>query len=135
MRLLDFLMADGAVFTNDVVQDYGLNKLSTGKKLVLCSSDPTTKALATSTGFCCGISTHLDFVALAAGTTSGRMLQIKKTSDISAKACSTKWITHVAVIGTTLLFVTKCSSRSYSTAGPDLITVSSWKVTILDATT
>jgi len=127
-----------AVWSNDNVMNKALFAISSGdnRKLVLLSTDPTTKALATSTGFCCGLSTHLDFNALANDLVSGRVLWVKKTTDIAGRKCSTKWITHVGIIdASTLLFLTKCSTRSYTTAGPDLINASSWSISVYDPTT
>ena len=131
-----------ALFCNSTLLVLGLNRLAAlGKKVCLCSSDPTTKLTATG-AICAGISTHLDFTAaatstfLAIGGASPMKIGIKKTSDISARASSTKWVTHFAIIGdSTLLYVTKCSSRSFSTAGPDKITASSWYIHFLGPAT
>lgn len=131
------------VWCNDLVQDKGLLLLSTAaKKLVLCTTTPTSKTNATSTTCCCGISTHLDSTHYGAfsGTPAGRIMWFKKTTDITAKKAgytgSTCTLKAVAIINaSTLLFVTKCSTRTYSTAGPDKINASSWAVIFYDPST
>lgn len=132
------------VWDNDLIKAKGLTLLSTTLRLVLCNTTPASKALATSTANCCGISlpaTSTDVVTVNAiedfgGTPAGRMRFIQKTTDISARKASTRVIKAVALINaSTLLFVTKCSTRAYSTAGPDKINASSWAIIFYDAST
>lgn len=131
------------VWCNTLVQDKGLTLLTTNAasdklKLVLLNTTPATRSLATSTANCCGISTHVTSIALAdvASTPPGRILWFQKTTDINARKCSTKVIKAVGLInGSTLYFVTKCSTRSYSTAGPDKINASSWAIVFYDPST
>lgn len=129
----------GAVWCNDLVQAKGLTLLSTASlKLVLLNTSPATKILSTSTAYMCGISTHVNSNAIEAfsGTPPGRMVFFQKTTDISGKKCSTKWITNVGLINaSTLIFITKCSTRNYSTAGPDKINASSFAVIFYDPST
>ena len=131
----------GNVWCADVVQGKGLTLLTTGTlgnklKLVLLNTLPANRALATSTANCCGISTAVDVVAQAAYGTVGQAIWIKKTTDISGRYCTTKWIKNVGLIAaSTLYFVTKCSTRNYSTAGPDKINASSWAIIFYDPTT
>lgn len=123
-----------ALFCNSTILDVGLKRLSTlTLKLCLNSSDPPTKAISTSTAMCAGIKSLSTKTGIAASTlTGGRKLTFSQTSDISGRKCSTKWITHISLIGaSTLIYITKCSSRSYSTSGPDKITVPAWSVHLL----
>ena len=129
------------VWGNDLVHAKGLTLFSTASlKLVLCNTTPATKALATSTANCCGISSTADVTTNAiedfGGSPAGRMVWFQKTTDISARRCTTKVIKAVGLINaSTLIFVTKCSTRSYSTAGPDKINASSWAIIFYDPST
>ena len=136
-----------ALWVNSTILDRSLMRLSTlTSRIALCTTDPTTRQLATSTAFCCGtkIIGSSGFGARVASSdvkvpkTSGRAISIKKTSDIAGRKCTTHWITHVVLISdapSTMIYITKCSSRSYSTAGPDKITASSWYVHMLNPAT
>jgi hypothetical protein len=126
-----------ALFCNSTLLDISLKRLSTlSLKLVLTCSDPATKAAATG-AMLCGIKALSTKGGISASTLSGRKLTFNQTSDISAKGVgTTNWITHIALINaSTLIYITKCSSRSYSTSGPDLITVPSWSVHLLGPAT
>lgn len=129
----------GNVWCNDLVQAKGLTLLSTASlKLVLLNTTPANKVLSTSTANCCGISTHVNSNAIEAfgGTPAGRMVYFQKTTDIDGRKCSTKWIKNVGLINaSTLIFVTKCSTRNYSTAGPDKINASSFAIIFYDPST
>lgn len=123
-----------ALFCNSTFLDVALKRLSTlTLKLCLNSSDPATKAAATSTYMCCGFKNLSTKTGIAASTLSGgRKLTFSQTSDIAGRKCTTRVITHVSLINaSTLLYITKCSSRTYSTAGPDKITVPAWAVHLL----
>jgi len=121
------------LWANDRVFDEGLNIVSSGKKLCLCTTQPTDKA--TSTGdYMRGISTHLDFDAIANSTMTagGRKLPVQATSNIAISSSGP--IHHIAIItGTTLLYVTMCTTRLATTS--DTVTVPAWRIEINDPTT
>ena len=137
----------GRVWCNDIIQSKGLTILSTARlRMVLLSTVPAapTMAWATSTaatGDCCGKSSRVISNAIetkhVAPTTLGRQVWFKKTTDIAGIGSSTKWITNVGLYayGSTIYFITKCSSRNYSTSGPDKINVSSFAIIFYDPST
>jgi len=124
------------LWMNEVLAQKGFDWLSTtGHKIIINTShQPQTKAEATSTGNLMAISTDLDFAAIAASTLSGRKLPIAKTTDITPKGSSgtsAGVARHISIIsGTTLVYVTQCTTRSLTTN--DTVTISSWAIHILD---
>jgi hypothetical protein len=124
------------VWGNDVLMDKLLTVISTTSvKLTINNTTPTSKADATSTeGTCLGISTHLDFSALANSTMSagGRKLPVDATTDISIMQAGTADAICL-ISGSTLVFVTKCTTRALTTA--DTASVPAWRIDINDPTT
>ena len=136
------------LWVNSTILDRALMRLSTlTNRIALCTTDPTTRALATSTAMCCGTkiigssgvaSARVASSDVKSPVTHGRAVGVKKTSDISGRKCTTHWITHVVLISdspSTMIYITKCSTRNYSTAGPDKITASSWYIHMLNPAT
>lgn len=127
------------VFNTSVLQEKGLAFFSTASmKLAFCSTTPLTKLEATSTGRCCAIASTAGFSLKNAGTRfnytpKGRGVWVKKSTQFVTKKTDALKIKTLALFGSTLLLVTKCSTRDYTTG--DTINASSFAVIFYDAST
>ena len=122
------------LWANDQVFDIGLQAVnSSGKKICLCTTQPTNKAQSTG-DYMRGISTELDFTGPADSTMTagGRKLTIQATSNVAISSSGP--VHHIAIIsGTTLLYVTMCTTRMATTS--HTVTVPTWRIDINDPTT
>jgi hypothetical protein len=118
-----------AKIVDDSVLDAALNKIKTATRQVVCSGQPANFA---------GISAlNLAQVTMASGDftladdTSGRKVTMASKSSVSISATNTA--THVSLDdGTTLLYVTTCTSQALTSGGT--LTIPAWKVNIQDPT-
>ena len=126
---------------NDAVLDAALNHVKTNTtKICICSSEPTTYALATndpstSSGFRLADKsiTSTDFTGPANGDTNGRKVTVNVQNSISVDATGTAG--HVALVdvsSTALLYVTTCSSQALTAANK--VNMPAWDIEIADPT-
>jgi len=129
------------VFNTSVLATRGLAFFSTATmNIALCNTTPLTRLQATSTGKCCaiGASTKAFEIKNAAThfsalTPKGRGVWVKKSTQLTVKKADSLKIKTLAIFGSTLVLVTKCSTRDYTTG--DTINASSFAVIFYDAST
>ncbi len=102
---------------NDVL-DAALDEIATCTRMDVCSAEPTTLAEATSTftlaNFTLTAGTAGADYAIADGDVSGRKLTVAAQAGATASATGNG--THIALSdGTSLLYVTTCTSQSITT--------------------
>ena len=119
-------------FANDTIMDAALGVIASANLLIICTSQPTTRANAISSGV---TSTPLTpglggaSFTLANGDTSGRKVTIAQQANMNV--ASTGTVTHIALIdGTNLLYVTTCTSQLLTVG--NTVATSPWSVTISD---
>ena len=118
----------------DVTFDPMLAKIATGTRLMVCSGQPANFA---------GIAAvALADVTMTAGTgngdytigdgdTNGRKVRVEQQTNVPIDASGTA--THISIDdGTTLLYVTTCTSQALTSGGT--VTVPAWDVEIADPT-
>lgn len=123
-----------AKFASDTVMDAALGIVDNATRLVVCSGQPANFA---------GIAAlHLADVTMTAGAgngdyvlangdTSGRKLTVQ--AQLAVPIDSTGTATHVSLDdGTTLLYVTTCTSQALTAAGT--VDVPAWDIEIADPT-
>lgn len=119
-----------AKWQNDAMLDAGLAYVtSNATELYVCSGQPTDRANAIALNLA-GPATP-SFTGPANGDTSGRKITVDQEPDISIGTGGTA--THIALCsGTTLLFVTTCTSQALSGGGT--VTVPVWDIELADVT-
>ena len=118
-----------AKYQIDAMLDAALAYISSNTtELYVCSSQPTDRATAISTGLT-GAATP-SFTGPVNGDTSGRKLTVDQEPDIPITG--TGDATHIALCsGTTLLYVTTCTTQALTSGGT--VTVPVWDIEIADA--
>ena len=137
----------GKVVHNKVL-DAGLAYIKNANTLIVCSAEPTTYALATTTVTAAGYkladvtlaASAADFTGPADGTTSGRKVTMgaKNSISIDGVAASVSGnATHVALVRVSsvassqdVLYVTTCTSQSLT--GGNKVNVPAWEMEIRD---
>ena len=112
----------------DAMMDAGLDYISTNAtELYVCTAEPTDRANAITLTL---ISAETPtFQANADGDVSGRKKAVDAETDVSITASGTA--THIVLCsGTTLLYVTTCTSQALSSGGT--VTVPTWDIEIED---
>lgn len=119
-----------AKWQNDAMLDAALSYISSNAtELYVCTSQPADRAAAISAALT-GAATPT-FTGPANGDTSGRKITVDQEADISITGSGTA--THIALCsGTTLLYVTTCTSQALSSGGT--VTVPAWDIEIADVT-
>ena len=119
-----------AKYQIDAMLDAALAYISTNAtELYVCSAEPTDRANAISVGLT-GAATP-SFTGPANGDVSGRKLTVDSEVDIAITASGDA--THIALCsGTTLLYVTTCTTQSLTSGGT--VTTPAWDIEIADAT-
>jgi hypothetical protein len=126
---------------NDAVLDAALNHLKNNStRLVVCSAEPTTYALAQTNYDTAGYRlaqatiTNTDFTGPENGTTSGRKIAVNAQADMDIDGVAAAAnATHVALVDTVnelVLYVTTCTSQSLT--GGNKVNTPSWEVEIRD---
>ena len=106
-----------------VVIDGALDKIALGNQLLVCSSQPTTRANALSSALASTSLISGDFTK-ANGDVSGRKITIAQKSNISVTATGTA--NHIAIVdATNLLLVTTCDPQPLTTG--NTVTVPAFK--------
>ena len=122
----------GKSVSNDVL-DAALDKVATGVLLVACSAEPTTRIEAVTTYALADISLtpgdgNGDFT-VANGDTNGRKVTVAQQAGVTVDTSGTA--THVAIVdGTTLLYVTTCTSQVLTSG--NTVTFPAWDIEIAD---
>lgn len=117
---------------NDVADAY-LNVIATATKMVICSSEPTTYAEATSTYALADVVIDSSDFTIADGDSNGRKVTIAEQANVTIDANGTAG--HIALVITDsskLLFVTTCTAMVLAAAG--VVTIPAWKITVSDPT-
>lgn len=116
---------------NDVL-DAALDEIATATRMVVCSGEPANFAGIAAVALADVTLTAGDGngdYTIADGDTSGRKVTVAQQADIPVDTGGTA--THVSLDdGTTLLYVTTCTSVAVSGGGT--VTVPAWKVEIAD---
>jgi len=116
-------------FAAQSVLDALLDKVATGTRVDVCSSQPTTYAQATSTYSLANATLSSGDFTKAAGSPSGRQVTIASKTGVSIGTSGT--VTHLAVTdGTNLLYVTTVTSQVLTSG--NTLTIPAWKVTVSD---
>ena len=106
-----------------VVIDGALDKIAAGNQLLVCSSQPTTRANALSAALASTSLASGDFTK-ANGDVSGRKITIAQKQNIPVTVSGTA--NHIAIIdGTNLLVVTTCDAQPLTSG--NTVTVPAWK--------
>ena len=124
----------------DAMLDAALQYLEDNATIMtVCSAQPANYAEATTT-YDGGASKYKiadiaidssDFTGPADGTTNGRKTTINQQADVPVDATATA--THIALSsGTTLLYVTTCTSQALTSG--NTVTIPAWSIEIADAT-
>ena len=119
---------------SDVVLDAALDRVATATRLVVCSSEPANFAGISSVALADATLTagdgNGDFV-VSNGDASGRKVRVAAQSDMAIDATGTA--THVTLDdGTTLLYVTTCTSQGLTSGGT--VSTPAWDIEIADPT-
>ena len=118
-----------AKFAAQSVLDALLDKVATGVRVDVCSSQPTTYAEATSTYSLANATLTSGDFTKAAGLPNGRQVTIASKTGVTIGTSGT--VTHLAVCdGTTLLYVTTVTSQVLTSG--NTLTIPAWKVTVSD---
>lgn len=112
----------------DAMMDTGLDYISSNAtELYVCTAEPTDRANAISITLIAAETPT--FQANADGDVSGRKKAVDAETDVSITASGTA--THIALCsGTTLLYVTTCTSQALSSGGT--VTIPTWDIEIED---
>ena len=115
---------------NDAMLDAALDYVSTNAtEMYVCTGQPTDRANAIALALTGAITPT--FQANADGDTSGRKLAVDAKTGQSITASGTA--THIALCsGTTLLYVTTCTSQALS-SGNGTVDVPAWDIEVADA--
>ena len=118
-----------AKWQNDAMLDAAVNYVSGATELYVCTAQPTDRANAIATALT-GAETP-GFTGPANGDTSGRKITVNQVTDASITGTGTA--THIALCdGTTLRYVTTCTSQALSSGGT--VTIPAWDVEVADVT-
>ena len=114
--------------SRDAMLDAGLDYISTNAtEQYVCTAEPTDRANAISITLIAAETPS--FQANANGDVSGRKKAVDALTDVSITGTGTA--THIALCsGTTLLYVTTCTSQALSSGGT--VTVPTWDIEIED---
>lgn len=103
-----------------------LNKIATATRMVVCSSQPANFAAIAAANLAQVTMAGGDYTQ-AAGDVSGRKVTMAAKSGIAITASGTA--THVALDdGTTLLYVTTCTSQALTSG--NTVNIPAWKVEV-----
>jgi hypothetical protein len=117
-----------AKFTPDAVLDEMLDKIATGTRLVVCSTQPANYAGIAAVALADVTVDSGDFTK-ANGDTSGRKVTIGQQSNVPIDTSGTAG--HISIDdGSTLLYVTTCTSQALTSGGT--VTVPAWDIEIAD---
>lgn len=121
-----------AKWANDAMMDDALDYVATGTRMVITSAQPANFAGIAAVALADVVLTAGvgggDYT-LADGDTSGRKLTVAQQASITIDTSGTA--THVCIDdGTTLLYVTTCTSQALTAAGT--VTVPAWDIEIAD---
>lgn len=117
-----------AKWANDSVLDALLDKVATANQLLVCSSQPASRATALSASLA-DVSVDGGDFAKAAGSPNGRKLTVSQQSNVPVD--STGSATHVALVdGSDLLYVTTVTAQTLTSG--NTVTVPAWTITIAD---
>lgn len=118
----------------DAMIDASLNYVAGSTLLVVCSSQPTSYAEATTTYALTSVVVDgADFTV--ADDTSGRKVTVSAQSDIVIGTSGTAaHLALVATSGTTLRYVTTCTSQALTANGTNTVSTPAFKVSIADPT-
>ncbi len=109
------------------VLDALLDKVATSTQLLVTSSQPANRAAALTAAL--ATANLSGAFAKSAGTPNGRKTTVAQQTNASVTATGTA--THVCLIdGTTLLYVTTCTSQGLTTG--NTVTIPAWTITIPD---
>ena len=119
-----------AKFQIDAMLDAGLAYISSNAtECYVCTGQPTDRANAISLTLIAAATPG--FTGPADGDTSGRKLTINQLADQSITGSGTA--THIALCsGSTLLYVTTCTSQALSSGGT--VTIPAWDIELADVT-
>ena len=125
-------MVNMAKSVNDLVLDGAFEVLDICDAMSACSAEPTTRAEAATTyALADAVMTPVSDYTKANGDTSGRKctMAAKSTQAIDASGTAT----HVALYdGTTLYYVTTCTSQALTSGGT--VSFPAWKIELADPT-
>lgn len=114
-------------WANDSVMDAALTKIATATNMVVCTSQPATRAAALAAALANVAVTPGDGggdFTISDGITNGRKVTMAQQDNVSVASSGTA--THVVLIdGTNLLLVTVCASQAL-VAG-NTVTIPAWK--------
>ena len=119
-------------YANDSVMDAALNKVATANTMLVCNTQPTTRANALSSALASTPMTpgdgNGDFT-ISNGDISGRKVTMSNKDNVSVTVSDTA--THVALIdGSSLLYVVPCSSQALISG--NTVSIPVWKIEIAD---
>lgn len=118
-----------AKWLNDSALDALLGVVDNATIMTVCSSQPTTRAEATSTYALADVVMAGGDFGIADGSPNGRKLTVAAKNSITVDTTGTA--THIALCdGSNLLAVTTCTSKSITAA--DIVNVPSWTITVSD---
>ena len=120
-----------AKLVDDSVLDGAFAVLDNGTTITVCSTQPTNRTQAVTTYMLASTTLSGGDYTVANGDSSGRKCTIAQKTNVSITNSGTAQ--HVAVCdGTTLLYVTTCTSQALTAGGT--VTIPAWKVEIADPT-
>lgn len=118
-----------AKWANDTVMDAALGIVDNATIMNVCSAQPTTRTEAVTTYSLADVAPT--FTGPANGDTSGRKITVDQKSAVAIDTTGTA--THVALSdGSTLLYVTTCTSQALTSGGT--VTIPAWDIEIADPT-
>lgn len=118
----------------DVVFDQMLAKIATGTRLMVCSGQPANFAGIAAVALADVVMTagtgNGDYT-IGDGDTNGRKVRVEQQANVPIDSSGTA--THISIDdGSTLLYVTTCTSQALTAGGT--VTVPAWDVEVADPT-
>lgn len=118
-----------AKWANDSVLDTLLDKVATGNQILVTTSQPADRTAALAASLASTSLSSGDFTKSDSTSPAGRKTTVAQKSNITVSASGTA--THVCIVdGTSLLYVTTCTSQSLTSG--NTVTIPAWTVTISD---
>jgi hypothetical protein len=117
---------------NPTVIDQALNYIkNNGTRMVACSAQPTTYTEANSTYALADVTMASGDYTLGNGSVSGRKVTVGAKSGVLIDTSGTA--THIAILdvtGTSLLYVTTCTSQALTANGSNTVNFPAWDIEI-----
>lgn len=123
-----------AKFTPDAVLDQMADYIiANATRLTVCSTQPTTYTEANATYALADVTIDSSDFSKANGDTSGRKVTVAAQTGVLIDTSGTAQ--HIALLdvsGTTLLYVTTCTSQALTANGSNTVNVPAWDIEVAD---